>query len=115
MPLASRAARGFGPALGGWLIGLPVTAAPVVLFIALDHGPRFATRVTDGFVAGVLGQIAFVLAFVQLSRRGHGLVFALGAGVAAFASAGLLFGLPHFSLALLAPVALAALLGALRI
>lgn len=113
--LASLAARRFGPAFGGWLIGLPVTAAPVVLFIALDHGPRFATRVTDGFVAGVLGQIAFVLAYVQLSRRGRGLVFAVCAGVAAFVAAGLLFGLPHFSLALLAPVAFAALFGALRI
>ncbi len=113
--LASLAARRFGPAFGGWLIGLPVTAAPVVLFIALDHGPRFATRVADGFVAGVLGQIAFVLAYVQLSRRGHRLPVSVCGGVAAFATAGLLFGLPHFSIALLAPVAYAALLGALRL
>jgi hypothetical protein len=113
--LASLAARRFGPAFGGWLIGLPVTAAPVVLFIALDHGPRFATRVAHGFVAGVLGQIAFVLAYVQLSRRGHGLLGALAGGVTAFAAAGLLFGLPRISLALLAPFTFAALLIALRI
>ncbi len=113
--LASLAARRFGPAFGGWLIGLPVTAAPVVLFIALDHGPRFATRVADGFVAGVLGQIAFVLAYVRLSRRGHGSRIALGAGAVAFVATGLLFGLPRISLGLLAPLAFAALFGALRI
>ena len=113
--LASLAARRFGPAFGGWLIGLPVTAAPVVLFIALDHGPRFATRVADGFVAGVLGQIAFVLAYVQLSRRGHRLRFALAGGALAFLVAGLLFGVPRFPVALLAPLALAALFGALRV
>jgi hypothetical protein len=113
--VASLAARRFGPAFGGWLIGLPVTAAPVVLFIELDHGPRFATHVADGFVAGVLGQIAFVLAYVQLSRRGHGLLFALAAGVIAFVAIGLLFGLPRISLAFLAPFTFAALFGALRI
>lgn len=113
--LASLAARRFGPAFGGWLIGLPVTAAPVVLFIALDHGPRFATHVADGFVAGVIGQIAFVLAYVGLSRGGHRLLAALGGGVAAFVGTGLAFGLPHFSLVLLAPFAFAALFVALRI
>jgi hypothetical protein len=113
--LASLAARRFGPAFGGWLIGLPVTAAPVVLFIALAHGPRFATRVADGFVAGVLGQIAFVLAYVWLSRRRHRLRFALAGGVTAFTAAALLFGLPRLPIAVLAPLAFAALFAALRV
>ena len=113
--LASLASRRFGPAVGGWLIGLPVTAAPVVLFIALDHGPRFATRVANGFVAGVIGQIAFVLAFVWAGRRGHGLQASVAVGIVGFTAAGLAFGLPRFPLAVLAPLAYAALLGALRV
>ncbi len=97
------------------MIGLPVTAAPVVLFIAVDHGPHFATLVPDGNVVVMLGQFAFVLAYVWSSRHGSALPLALAGGAAAFTAAGLLFGLPGFPLALLAPVVFVALFAALRI
>ena len=115
--LASLAARRFGPAFGGWLIGLPVTAAPVVLFITFSiTRPRFATRVADGFVAGCArpDRVRARLCPAQPAPE-HGLLLALAAGVTSFAAAGLLFGLPRISLALLAPFTLAALLVALRI
>ena len=86
-----------------------MTAAPVALFIAIDHGARFASHVADGFVAGMLGQIAFVLAYVWTSARGVSLVSALAAGAVAFVVAGLALGLPQFPLAIVAPVVFLAL------
>ncbi len=70
--LATVVARRFGPAVGGWLIGLPFTNGPVALFLTLEHGPRFTAHVARGFIAGISGEVAFVLAYVALVRRGHG-------------------------------------------
>jgi hypothetical protein len=39
---ASLAGRRWGPAIAGWLVGLPLTSAPVALFLALDLGIGFA-------------------------------------------------------------------------
>lgn len=38
----SLAGRGWGPTIGGWLIGLPVNAGVIVFFIALEEGSAFA-------------------------------------------------------------------------
>lgn len=105
---ATLAARRFGPAVGGWLIGLPVTGGPVVLFLALEHGPRFASHVAAGFVVGVAAEVAFVLGYVVAARRG-GWALSLAAGTAAFAASGLLLVGAHLGLAALAACALAAL------
>ncbi len=39
---ASLGARRWGPTVGGWIVSLPLTSGPVVLFLALDRGPAFA-------------------------------------------------------------------------
>ncbi|HET7343490.1 MAG TPA: hypothetical protein VFL90_18640, partial [Methylomirabilota bacterium] len=39
---ASLAGRRWGPAVGGWLVGLPLTSGPVAVFLALEHGAAFA-------------------------------------------------------------------------
>src|SRR5207249_5299011 len=57
---------------GGWLIGLPVTAGPVLLFLALAHGAGFAEHVAVGLVAGVAAQAAFVLGYAAACRHGAG-------------------------------------------
>ena len=44
----SVAERRFGPAVSGWLVGLPLTSAPVALFLALEQGTAFASRVAQG-------------------------------------------------------------------
>ena len=86
--LATLAARRFGPAVGGWLIGLPFTCGPVALFLALEHGPSFTSRVATGFVAGVTAQAAFVLGYVAVACRGGRWPTALAAGTASFAVTG---------------------------
>lgn len=48
--LVSIAGRRWGPAVGGWLVSLPLTSAPVILFLAPNSGreprPFAALRVT---------------------------------------------------------------------
>src|SRR2546427_679588 len=36
--------RRWGSLVSGWLVGLPLTSAPVVLFLALEQGTAFASR-----------------------------------------------------------------------
>ncbi|HUS16153.1 MAG TPA: hypothetical protein VM536_14235 [Chloroflexia bacterium] len=69
--LVSLAGRRWGPAVGGWLIGLPLTSAPVNLYLALDHGTAFAARAAQGTIIGILSLSAFGLAYTHLAGR-HG-------------------------------------------
>jgi hypothetical protein len=104
---ASLAARRWGDAVGGWLVGLPLTSAPVSVFLALEQGPSFAAQAADGSIAGVVSQAAFCLGYAGLAQRG--LTLALGAATLAYvavAAALLAAGLSSFWLA---PAALAAL------
>ncbi len=113
--VASLLTRRFGPTVGGWLIGLPVTAGPVALFLALDHGASFAARVSTGFVAVVSGQAAFVLGYVALARRGAPWLTALLAGTACFAITGVALVEAGLSLPVLLACALAILIVGLRL
>lgn len=106
---ASLLARRFGPELGGWLIGLPVSAGPVAAFLAVDHGAAFAARVSTGFVAGVSAQAAFVIGYVAATRRNQRVGVALLAGTTSFVLTGLALEAAGLSLALLLTFALAML------
>jgi len=111
---ATLAARRFGPAVGGWLIGLPVTAGPVVLFLTLAHGAGFAARAATGLAAGVGAQTAFALGYAAACRRGLGSAPAVAAGTAAFAAAGAALAAERHPLWLVAAASLAALALGLR-
>jgi len=62
---ATLAARRWGQAIGGWLVGLPLTSGPVILFLALDQGAPFAAAATIGSLQGVLAQASFCVAFAR--------------------------------------------------
>jgi hypothetical protein len=81
---ATLAARRWGDAVGGWLVGLPLTSAPVSVFLAIEQGPAFAAQAADGSIAGVVSQAAFCLGYAALARRGAAI--ALGAGTLAYAA-----------------------------
>ncbi len=68
--IASLAGRRWGPAVGGWLVGLPFTSAPVAFFLALSYGPAFAAAAAVGTLAGTISQTAFCLAYGWLAWRG---------------------------------------------
>jgi len=110
---ASLAGRRWGQAVGGWLVGLPLTSGPVAFFLALDHGVGFAAAVAFGSLAGALGEAAFCLAYGWSARRG-GLV-ALAAASTAFTAVAA--GLQRLALPLLglAAIVFATLAVALRL
>lgn len=83
---ASLAARRWGSEVGGWLVGVPFTSAPVTFFLAIGPGLHFAAQTAVGTLAGTISQAAFVLAYVWLARRWPWWV-CLGAATIAFAAA----------------------------
>ena len=67
--LVSLAGRRWGPAVSGWIIGLPLTSGPVSLFLAIDHGTAFAARAAEGSQLGLISLAAFCLTYSWLSVR----------------------------------------------
>jgi hypothetical protein len=86
---ASLAGRRWGQAVGGWLVGLPLTSGPVAFFLALEHGAGFAAAVAFGSLAGALAEVAFCLAYGWSVRRGRAVALAAASIAFAVAAAGL--------------------------
>ena len=108
---ATLAARRWGDAVGGWLVGLPLTSGPVSVFLALEQGPAFAAHAADGSLAGVIAQAAFCFGYAALARRGAAAALVSGTlAYGAFAAVLLDAGLSTFALFLATVVALTILL-----
>ncbi len=105
--VASLAARRWGDAVGGWLVGLPLTSGPVSVFLAIEQGPSFAAQAADGSIAGVVSQVAFCLGYAAMVR--HGAMAALGAGTLAYVVSAIVLVEAGLSTVILLAAALAAL------
>ncbi|MFI5277868.1 MAG: hypothetical protein ACHQ1E_11410, partial [Ktedonobacterales bacterium] len=68
--IASLAGRRWGPAISGWLVGLPLTSGPVIFLLALAHGASFAAAAATGTLAGTLSECVFCLAYGWIAWRG---------------------------------------------
>jgi len=66
---ASLAGRRWGPAVSGWLVGLPLTSGPVIFFLALSHGATFAASAISGTISGGFSLVAFCLVYAWLAIR----------------------------------------------
>jgi hypothetical protein len=66
---ASLAGRRWGPAVSGWLVGLPLTSGPVIFFLALSSGTTFAASAIAGTISGGFSLAAFCLAYAWLAIR----------------------------------------------
>jgi hypothetical protein len=110
---ASVASRRWGEAIGGFLVGLPLTSGPVSIFLALEHGPAFAAQATSGSLAATAAQAAFCVAYCWLAEFGWAL--ALAAACAIFAVAASLLQASGLSQAGLFVVAILALALALSV
>ncbi len=67
--LVSLAGRRWGPAVSGWLVGLPLTSGPVAFFLALEQGKAFAATAAIGTLLGQISVALFCLTYSWLSFR----------------------------------------------
>src|SRR5262245_5315529 len=109
---ASLAGRRWGPAVSGWLVGLPFTSGPVALFLALDQGPGFAASVATGTLLGTAAQAAFAIAYARVAPRAAWPA-SVAVGAVAFFAVGLALRRLAPPLAAAALIALAVLVAAL--
>lgn len=68
--LAGWSSRRWGPAVGGWFAGVPITSGPISLFLALEYGPAFATDAALGTLYAMPAIAAYGIAYARLARRG---------------------------------------------
>src|SRR5512139_2757344 len=66
---ASLAGRKWGPAVSGWIVGLPLTSGPVVFFLALSHDTAFAANAAIGVISGGISLVAYTLVYVWLGKK----------------------------------------------
>ena len=61
--------RRWGPAVGGWLSGMPVVAGPVLVFMSIEQGTAFGAEAAHATLTGLIGTVAFALTYARLSPR----------------------------------------------
>jgi hypothetical protein len=108
---ASLAGRRWGPTVSGWLVGLPLTSAPVTFLLALEHGPAFAAQVALGTLVGTVSQILFAIGYAWLARHQRWPLAFAGGSVAFALSTAALAGLRVPLAALACGVVIALVLG----
>lgn len=66
---ASLAGRRWGPAVSGWIVGMPLTSGPVIFFVALSHSSSFAANAALGVLSGGLSLVFYALTYSWLATR----------------------------------------------
>ncbi len=67
--VASLVQHRWGGSLGGLIAGLPLTSAPVSVFLALEQGPAFAARSATGTLLGVVAMSSFCTVYARSAQR----------------------------------------------
>lgn len=75
--------RRWGPGIGGWLMGFPLTSGPVSILLYLEYGRSFAAHAAVGNLGGQASVCVFCLAYSLLSQWTGWPISAVGS-VAAF-------------------------------
>lgn len=89
--ISTLVARRWGSRAGGVVSAFPAIVGPLLLVLALAHGPSFAARAANGTLLGLVSLAAFALAYGRVARARGWRVSAL-AGWLAAALAALLAG-----------------------
>jgi len=66
---ATLAGRRFGAQVGGWLVGFPVVAGPVLWFYAREQGAAFAAGAAAGTVLGSVSLCLFLMVYAWSATR----------------------------------------------
>lgn len=67
--LVTLAGRKWGPSVAGWLLGFPLNSGPIIFFLLLERGPRFAASAARGSLLGILAWMAFCLTYAFCCNR----------------------------------------------
>jgi len=62
-------AHRWGDAVGGWLLGLPITSGPVSIFLFAEHGAGFAEKAARATLLGVVAAAVFCATYAIVSAR----------------------------------------------
>lgn len=106
--------RRWGPAVGGWLSAFPVVSAPILLFIALEHGAAFTISAAVGTLSAVVANVAFGIGYARGATR-MSWVSSLAIGFVGYFSVVAFLSLWDLPLYLAAPLVLVVLLVAPRL
>jgi hypothetical protein len=61
--------RRHGPRVAGWLSGFPIVAGPLLMFLALEHGPAFGSAAALGAWFGLIPWLTFAVSYAFLAQR----------------------------------------------
>jgi hypothetical protein len=111
--LVSLAERKWGAGISGLLVGLPLTAGPLLFFLTLEQGKSFSARTSIANMMGLVALAAFASVYAHVSRACSWIPSLLAGSATYVATAALLMKLPLVSVAWAFPVACAALMLAL--
>lgn len=67
--LVSMSGRWWGPSIAGWLAGLPVVAGPILLLVAVEHGPAFGAQAALLSLSAIAASEAFNFAYAWTCRQ----------------------------------------------
>jgi hypothetical protein len=90
------AQRRLGPAVGGLVIGLPLTSLPLLWLVALQRGGTFTGSMTNAILIGSISEGFVLLAYAKMTARSTPMVALLGA-LGIFAVSMTTIGIFHFS------------------
>ncbi|RKS28392.1 hypothetical protein BJ917_1268 [Pseudomonas sp. WPR_5_2] len=69
--LISLAGKRWGPSVAGWLSGLPVVVGPILFFLAIEQGERFAAQSALAALSAMFAMIAFCVTYAQVAQRAN--------------------------------------------
>ncbi len=111
--LVSLAERKWGASISGLLVGLPLTAGPLLFFLTLEQGKSFSSRTSIASMMGLVALAAFASVYARVSQAHGWIPSLLGATGTYIAISALLIKLPSLSVGWAFPIACGALLLAL--
>jgi len=66
---ATMVSRRWGESIGGLMVGLPLTSAPVSIFFAIEQGPHFAASAAQGAMLGLIPVSIFCAVYARAASR----------------------------------------------
>lgn len=111
---ASLAGRKWGPAVSGWIVGMPLTSGPVVFFVALSQGVLFAESSALGVLSGGISLVLYALTYAWLATRFKWYVSIAGS-ILVFSLSTLYLQTVSISLFVIAPVVALAIVAGLKL